>query len=314
MTSASTVVIHAPCNVRSPRWVGRIERNLADTRTPSRLVVVYKSDMSDRRLTDQDIERLLSGKAPEDEEFAALSAFVEILRAGATHTPSQATVEHWATEASELARSARLDLSPRIDAVGRYSQPRRSTLRIKRKIAVVLASLFVLAGLTGVAVAADDAAPGDALYSLDTALASIGIFDGGPAEVANEAAHLATEGKIAEALAHAANAVAQAGSDGDDEAEDEEEVETEDEVETENDVEGAVEALNAAATSVRSNDNEVSFQTRDNVATMIEAIATQLSEGGQVDGEAVAAMAKEIAELPVLDIPTGSDAGGDRRP
>ena len=51
------------------------------------------------------------------------------------------------------------------------------------KVAAVIASAVVAAGgLTGVGFAADNAAPGDALYGLDCALERVGLGDGGAQE------------------------------------------------------------------------------------------------------------------------------------
>jgi hypothetical protein len=59
-----------------------------------------------------------------------------------------------------------------------------------------------------VAIAADGAAPGDALYGVDKALERVGIGDGGAAERLQEAADLATAGQLARGLEHAAEVVA----------------------------------------------------------------------------------------------------------
>lgn len=91
-------------------------------------------------------------------------------------------------------------------------------MKLTRKLTLSLAAIVLLAGMTGIALAADGAAPGDSLFGvdlhgIDLALEQVGIGDGGVAERLAEASALADNGNASEALAHAAAAIANAGAD-----------------------------------------------------------------------------------------------------
>jgi hypothetical protein len=75
------------------------------------------------------------------------------------------------------------------------------------RLAVAALSVVMAIGMTGVAAAADSAAPGDPLYGLDRAMERIGIGAGAAAERLEEADQLLTEGQTLQALEHAAEAV-----------------------------------------------------------------------------------------------------------
>jgi hypothetical protein len=67
--------------------------------------------------------------------------------------------------------------------------------------------VLMVAGMTGVAAAADAASPGHGLYGLDRALERIGIGAGGAEERIEEAGQLLAEGRARQALEHAAEAL-----------------------------------------------------------------------------------------------------------
>jgi len=80
--------------------------------------------------------------------------------------------------------------------------------RIRRRAAVIGASAVVLVGgFTGLAYAANGAAPGDPLYGLDRAFEAVGIGNGGAAERIAEAQTLAVQGQQSSSLEHAATVV-----------------------------------------------------------------------------------------------------------
>jgi hypothetical protein len=197
-------------------------------------------------------------------------------------------------------------------------------LRLTRKITATLAATVLFAGLTGVALAADDAAPGDALYGIDTALESIGIGDGGTAERLAEASELAANGHVAEALDHAVAALEQARAAvaaGDDNGDEAEEAETDDDVEEAKD---AVQALKDAADQVQNGTAEEESQAvRDAVADMLRWMADQMDDEENFDGrsfgQGVSERARGIAGAPddvnlpkeadSADLPDETDSG-----
>lgn len=164
---------------------------------------VYEDEML-KKFSDQEIDCLLSGNTPESEELARLAPILLALHQQ-TALPSENRVAAFAAEAAALARSAR----PKQSATpGRtLTRPRRFALALRQKMATGLTAALLLSGLTGVAVASNDAAPGDPLFGVDQLLEDIGIGDGEAAERIAEAQELFKRGQVAEAIGHAAQAV-----------------------------------------------------------------------------------------------------------
>jgi hypothetical protein len=139
---------------------------------------------------------------------------------------------------------------------------------------------LVLGSGAGVAIAADGAAPGDALYGLDRALERVAIGDGGPAERLQEAADLVRAGQLARGLEHAAEVVA-ASHDGDP---------------------GLVsvaasEALRAAADRISATATPDDVASNEQARTAVSDVLTYLSENvGRVDGQKVAELSQLIGE------------------
>lgn len=105
-------------------------------------------------------------------------------RAGVTPSPRP---EHAAAFAQVLADQ--VPSAPARSSVRRTTAVRRSVVS-----AAIAAALAAMAGTT--AMAADGAAPGDALFGLDLALESAGILDGGYDERMGEANELMDEGDL----------------------------------------------------------------------------------------------------------------------
>jgi len=131
-----------------------------------------------------------------------------------------------------------------------------------RAAAVTAAVLVTFGGLSGVAVAANGAAPGDALYGIDRALEAVGIGDGASTERLVEVEALVERGHPDRGLEHAANLV------GDDT--------------------GAQEALLGAAERIGGFDNDT---TPEGVATLLTYLA---ENAGSVHGPTVAELAHAI--------------------
>lgn len=158
--------------------------------------------MTTMRISDQDLERLVHGDKPENQELTRLAEALQNWQAEFTRTPTETQVAEFASQAAEIAARTQPKAVPRSTPA-----PSRSRFRaLKYKLATGMAALLMVSGMSGVAVASDGAAPGDALYGLDRALESIGINDGGAAERISEAQSLLDAGLIGEALEHAAEA------------------------------------------------------------------------------------------------------------
>jgi hypothetical protein len=164
----------------------------------------YESDMSKTGFSDLDVERLLSGQVPDSPELIKLAPFVEKLRGHGLRAPDEAKMMRYSAEAAVIARATRATEEP--TRSGRPVQARRS---FSPRFAVALGAVLLLTGMSGVAVASDESAPGDVLYGLDRALENFGVGAGGAGERLEEASVMANSGKAAEALAHAAEAMAQ---------------------------------------------------------------------------------------------------------
>ncbi len=251
------------------------------------------SDLSDyeivtnSRFSDRDVERLLSGRAPEDQELVVLAPLMRMLRTQEARDLDQERLEGMASAAAEIARSTRPSPTDRAGKDGTLLRKWRKPLKkLTPKIATALGSLLVVSGMTGVAVASDEAAPGDALYGIDRALERVGIGDGAEAERVEEAAALVGRDQAAEALEH----VAQALADSEEKAS-----RTEGEAEGDQSTAEAAEALEAAADELRNIEegSDHAKHVRENVANMLEYIAN--TERGPGFGLGVAALARNIS-------------------
>lgn len=161
---------------------------------------VYNGEMPKRVLTDHQIEILLTGQSPGEESLARLGNILTMLHGPPATPPSHEQVLAVATEAAEMSLGSRVEPEPGRKARGPISG-------LKRRLAGGLAAAVLLSGMTGVAVAADNSAPGDALYGLDRALEVIGIGNGGAAERIEEARKLLEEGELSSAIGQMADAV-----------------------------------------------------------------------------------------------------------
>lgn len=222
--------------------------------------------MTTMRISDQDIERLVQGNGPENEELARLGEALQSWQADFTRTPTDEQVAAFASQAAVIARQTRPEPTPKATRA-----PSKNRFRaLKAKLATAMAAVLIVSGMTGVAVASDGAAPGDALYGLDRALESVGINNGGAAERIEEAQALLDAGLVGEAVEHTAEAF------------------EDDETATE-----VVNALLNAADRVRTNaGNRNATDTANSVADMLETLAA--AEKGPGFGQMVSEMARNI--------------------
>lgn len=238
------------------------------------------------RFSERDIERLLSGHEPADEELLPLAAFLAEFRAESLrpHDEEQAnlhlTVAMEALHDSEASGST-VTTEPEPGTL--IHRPRRRPMtRLRRRLVAASAALVLLFAATGVATAANDAHPGQAfLYGLDQAMETFGILNGGATERLQEAQDLVESGDVADSLDHAADAVADVGADAHENG----------------DSSNASEALRAAAENVRAHGDEVSQDVRDEVGLLLEYLA-EARATGHVDGSQVAEMARGIGGPP----------------
>jgi len=238
----------------------------------------YEYEMANKRLSDRDIERLLSGRATANLELNALAPLLQMLREQSIGGVSEGEVAAFAPVAAQAARSAISTVSKPVHEAAPASRVRF----LRPRLATALTLVFLLSGLTGVAFAADGAAPGDALYGLDRALERIGIGNGAAAERIAEAQALFQEGLVSEAIAHAAGAIGESDDGNPGEA-----------------ASDAADALLGAADAVTSTDEGKADAVRASVAEMLTWMAANASSEepltGSEFGEMVAGFAKGIS-------------------
>jgi len=153
----------------------------------------YSDEMFTMRLSDEDVEAVLSGRAFDDPELAEVA---RVLNALDPQRFVDETGERAAVFARRAAAVARTGEPVKLAATARY---RRGLSLTPRLAPAAVAAIFLFA-TTGVAVASDSSVPGNALYGIDRALERIGIGDGGDIERIEEASVLAEQGDSAEAL------------------------------------------------------------------------------------------------------------------
>ncbi len=222
-------------------------------------------------ISTDNAERLLSG-APTDGGLDDLALLIGALRTAESPEVDSALVDRFAIEAAAIARRSQ-------DRPAITAPTATVRLRLRHRVATVAAAItLVLGSGAGMAIAADGAAPGDALYGLDKALERVGIGDGGAAERLQEAADLATAGQLARGLEHAAEVVA-ASHDG----------------EPGHVSDAASDALRAAAQRVDTIVAPNGGTTSEPVHTAVADVLTYLSDHvGDVDGRYVAELSQMI--------------------
>jgi hypothetical protein len=260
---------------------------------------VYEDDMSIKRFSDAEVERLLSGQAPENPELALLGSALAAVHVVELGEPSDESVSRFASEAAAIARS-----SVSTGAASKPTRRRGALTTLQERLAIVGVAVFVLAGMSGIAVAADAAAPGDPLYGIDRALERVGINDGAAEERLAEAGALASRGQVTEAMGHAATAIEEPADDRTSAAS----------------ASHAATALREAAVSVGSGDEEpTSEEVQVAVSAMLAEMATLLGDpdlDGAEFGRRVSEMARSLGrpddsagEAPGPDLPDESERG-----
>ncbi|WP_062466804.1 hypothetical protein [Demequina maris] len=153
--------------------------------------------MTNRDFDDRDIERLLSGQA--SESLADTAEAIAQLRS-LDVAPAQGEAERAGAMLASVAAAAATEAPQAAPA-------RRSKTRVRT--AVAGGAALLIAGLVGGTAAADSAAPGDALYSLDRAIERIGLGAGGVPERIAEARKAEEDGDTETAIELVDEAVAE---------------------------------------------------------------------------------------------------------
>ena len=254
---------------------------------------VYEDDMSNKRFSDAEVERLLTGQIPENPELALLGSALAAVHVVETVEPSEEQVSRFASEAAAIARS-----SVEIGSRAKPIRPRRRLTALQDRLAIVAVAVFVLAGMSGIAAAADAAAPGDPLYGIDRALERVGINDGAAAERLAEAEALARRGHVTEAMGHAASAIEEPSDDDASAAS----------------ASRAATALREAAVSVESTDQEPSSEeVQDAVSAMLAEMAALIGDP-ELDGAELGRRVSELARSIGRPDDPGEEAPGPDRP
>jgi hypothetical protein len=238
----------------------------------------YEDDMPTSTLSDHDIERLISGAIPDSNEAAQLVVFVDLIRAEGAGSPSEAMAAQVAREAAMLARA-----TSSASVLTRAQPPRRwAGGRLRPQLIMAATAVLLFSGVSGVAIAANGAAPGDPLYGIDRALEKIGIGAGHAQERLAEANSLLSDGDAREALRHAVEVFDQT-----------------DDVSEAPDIRDARAAIENAAGSLDDDGATSNDVVRDNVSTLLEYLRENLGEQVGADGndfgQGVADLAREIA-------------------
>lgn len=266
---------------------------------------VYQDEMPRNVLSDQDIETLFRGFESAEESLNHLTLAVRALHRVGPMSIHEEKLEALAAEAAVLTRAAKEIRPTRADLPKPEKRMFGSTL--KRRLAGGLAAAVMLSGMTGVAVAADGARPGDALYGLDRALEAVGIGAGGAAERLAEARALLEAGEVSNAITQVAEVVEETGAFDGEETFSPEAVR-------------ASEALRGAAQNIADTGRGPGATgTRTEVAQILTRIA-DLLEANDFDGanlgETISEMAREMGgnDGPALGADPSSQGDRDNGP
>ncbi len=249
---------------------------------------VYEGEMFNRGFTERDIDVLLSGGVPNDPGLAGLTPVVDRLKA---YIPVEFDSTRMTTFTAEAVKTVPKSILVVATAVtGPTGFTRR--LALAPRLVVALTAIALVVGMSGIAVASDGAAPGDTLYGLDRALERVGIGVGGAGERLAEATVLVGQGRAADALDHAIEAIDKADEE-------------------------ASGALQRAAERVSgmSSENGNAADVEANVAAMLEWMTATEATGNDY-GQGVAERARQISSHDVAadDSSTGPGKGAPAGP
>ncbi len=225
----------------------------------------YLSEMKRNRTTNVEIENLFSGSPNLSGDLKDVNDFLDAVRVESSEQLSDDTVSRFVAVA--CAASAEAPTAAPVRPQLRSGSLLR-TLR-RRVTTVTVAATVVLGGTSGLALAADDAKPGDALYGIDRALETVGIGAGALEERLFEAEALVAANDVSRGLDHATQALESQG-DGN---------------------QLATTALIEAAQRVQTADDGSAAANQEGVAGLLAYLSENV---GNVDGQAVAELASQI--------------------
>lgn len=241
----------------------------------------YRGDMSRTRVTDREIELLLSGELVASEQWSSLTPLLETMRSHWSHEPSEPEVQRFAASAASLVRAL-----PTISTISSPGVGRWQRLGLTPRLATIAMVIALLSGTAGIALAADDAVPGDSLYGLDLALEQVGVGAGSAQERLDEAVTIAADGRSDEALIHAIEALSRQGGDAS--------------------MAAASALLNVTVRLAHMQDAAEAAAAKDDVTALLTYIAENMDSGvgtdGREFGQGVALLAREIGGG---DVPSG---------
>ncbi|WP_062204539.1 hypothetical protein [Demequina salsinemoris] len=218
---------------------------------------------------DDEFEAALQGPPPGRADMAVLSEAFDAMRRTYAFEQDDAHTAAFAGRLAAVAAVAPL-------GGGTVGAHPRGRTRMQRRAAAAIAAAAVITVTFGGVAAANEAAPGDALYGLDRALERLGVNAGGAHERLLEMRELLADGDVDDALDLSVEAVD--AMDDLDEAEADE-----------------LTGLLHAAESVMSNGSEQSAERRAQVAAMLTFMAeTDLT--GREFGQAVSQHARGIVD------------------
>jgi len=159
----------------------------------------YLGEMPTTKALDREVELLFAGTPVVGGRLSGLAPLVELIRTQWTTAPSESEIAHFA-------RTAGAEVKVSQSATAAVTTLRRQRLTPRQglapRLATVGVAVLLMSGTAGMALAANGAAPGDALYGLDRALEQVGVGSGSTDERLEEAVVMAAQGRSDEALAH----------------------------------------------------------------------------------------------------------------
>jgi hypothetical protein len=242
-------------------------------------------EMGTSKTLDQEIELLLAGTPIEGGRLSDLASVLGVIRTQWTPAPPEADIAHFARSAASVVKQNQSQATAATTLQRRLAMPR---LGLTPRLATVALTILLMSGTAGMAMAADSAAPGDALYGLDRAFEAVGIGSGSTEERLDEAVALAAQGHSGEALEHAIQGLRR---------------------DTGGSSEAAVTALTTAAQSLVETQDTADAATAASIR--VTALLTYVAENIGIDegtdgrefGQGVAQLARDIGEG---DDPTGA--------
>ena len=241
--------------------------------------------MPTTKALDREVELLLAGTPIVGGRLSGLAPVMEMIRNQWTLAPSETEIADFARSAESAVKAAQ-SFTTAVTTLQRRPGPRRHGL--SPRLATVGLAVLLMSGTAGMALAANGAVPGDALYGLDRGFERVGLGSGSADERLEEAVVMAAHGRSDEALAHGIEALS--GDSGD----------------------SAAVALGALTTA---SENLVHIQDTAHAASTanirVSALLTYIAENigkdvgadGREFGQGVAQLARDIGEG---DGPTGA--------